>query len=137
MAAAVGDAAYVLPVLQGYWPEEYASHLEQYGGRLAKGQWVGVGSVCKRNANVSEIEWVLLTIKDARPDLLLHGFGLKTTALASSIVRECLASADSMAWSYAARREGRNANSRHEAEAFRQKIKGQRVRQRSFQRRFA
>lgn len=44
---------------------------------------------------------------DARPDLLLHGFGLKTTALACGAVRDLLHTADSMAWSFAARREGR------------------------------
>jgi hypothetical protein len=53
-------AAYVLPVLQGYWPEEYVAHLRQYGDRLKAGQWVGVGSVCKRNVDVEEVEHVLM-----------------------------------------------------------------------------
>ncbi len=97
----------VLPVLQGYWPDEYLDHLRQYGDRLKEGQWVGVGSVCKRNADVEEIEQVLVTIHRARPDLRLHGFGLKLTALESSVVRDCLHSADSMAWSDAARKQAR------------------------------
>ena len=109
---------YVIPVLQGYKPEEYVSHLRQYGDRLKVGAWVGVGSICKRNGNPAEIEAVLGAIKTERPDLRLHGFGLKTTALRSELVRELLHTADSMAWSYNARRQGRDANSWREAERF-------------------
>jgi hypothetical protein len=71
--------------------------------------------VCKRNGDPRAIEAVLLAIKSARPDLRLHGFGIKGTALSSGLVRDLLYSADSMAWSYAARREGRNAHSVDEA----------------------
>ncbi|MGL5060785.1 MAG: DUF7221 family queuine tRNA-ribosyltransferase-like protein [Microcoleus sp.] len=62
-----------------------------------KNAWVGVGSVCKRNANAASIEAVLLAIKQARPDLRLHGFGIKKTALQSPIVWDLLYSADSQA----------------------------------------
>jgi hypothetical protein len=103
----VWPLVYVLPVLQDYWPDEFVTHLGQYGARLKHGQWVGVGSVCKRNVDVEEIEQVLMAIRKARPDLRLHGFGLKLTALESSVVRSCLHSADSMAWSDAARKEAR------------------------------
>lgn len=130
---AVGDSCYVLPVLQGYWPDEYLRCLDLYGDLIQPGQWVGVGSVCKRNANVEEIEQVLATIHRARPDLRLHGFGVKLTALASSVVRESLYSADSMAWSYAARMQGRDGNSWREAEAFAQRIDTQPVKRRVFQ----
>lgn len=109
---------YVMPVLQGYEPCEYRMHLQQYGARLSIGAWVGVGSVCKRNAKPDAIERVLWAIKTARPDVRLHGFGLKRTALTSPLVRALLYSADSMAWSAAARREGRNANSWAEAARF-------------------
>jgi hypothetical protein len=61
------------------------------------------------------IESVLLAIKQERPDLRLHGFGLKKTALASGVVHELLETADSMAWSFQARMEGRNANCWREA----------------------
>jgi hypothetical protein len=96
---------YIMPVLQGYEPKDYVRHIRMYGSRLAPGQWVGVGSICKRNGNPRAIESVLLAIHHERPDLLLHGFGLKKTALASGIVLELLATADSMAWSYQARME--------------------------------
>lgn len=106
---------YILPVLQGYEPSSYIRHLIMYGSRLAPGAWVGVGSVCKRNGDVRAIQTVLLGIKEWRPDLRLHGFGLKTTALADPLVRSLLETADSMAWSFAARREQRNPNDWREA----------------------
>jgi hypothetical protein len=109
---------YIMPVLQGYAPADYVSHIRQYGDRLPVGAWVGVGSVCKRNGNPSAIEEVLLAIKRERPDLKLHGFGLKTTALRSELVRSLLETADSMAWSFAARKQGRNPNDWREAERF-------------------
>ena len=65
---------------------------------------------------------VLEAIKHERPDLRLHGFGIKTTALRRQLVRDLLFSADSMAWSYAARREGRDRNSPDEAAKFHHKI---------------
>lgn len=106
---------YILPVLQGFDPADYVRHLAAYGDRLAPGAWVGVGSVCKRNGSPDQVAAVLMAIKAARPDLLLHGFGLKTTALAHPFVRSMLHSADSMAWSFAARKQGRNANDWREA----------------------
>lgn len=116
---------YIMPVLQGYSPESYADHLNQYGSRLKNGAWVGVGSVCKRNGNPRAIEAVLTAVAVERPDLRLHGFGLKKTALTSGLVRQLLFSADSMAWSFSARREGRNANDWREAERFAAEIEGQ------------
>ena len=113
---------YLMPVLQGYEPADYVNHLHQYGARLAPEAWVGVGSVCKRNANPASIEEVLLAISRSRPDLRLHGFGIKTTALGSALVRDLLHSADSMAWSYAARMNGANGNDWREADRFAKRI---------------
>lgn len=110
---------YIMPVLQGYAPEEYVSHLRQYGERLKPGMWVGVGSVCKRNTSPCEILDVLIAIKQERPDLRLHGFGVKTTALQHGTIRALLETADSMAWSFAARKQKRNANDWREADKFR------------------
>lgn len=118
----VDPRIYVMPVLQGYAVEDYLRHLEMYGDRLPHGAYVGIGSVCKRNTDISAIEAILTAIKRVRPDLRLHGFGLKTTALSSWVVRDCLYSADSMAWSFAARRQGRNANDWREAMAFVRRI---------------
>ena len=76
---------------------------------------MGVGSVCKRNARPDAILAVLDAILAVRPDLRLHGFGLKSTALAVLEIRNALESADSMAWSFAARYEGRGRNDWREA----------------------
>jgi hypothetical protein len=113
---------YILPVLQGYTPDEYVSHIRQYGQRLKHGAWVGVGSICKRNSSPDQILDVLIAIKTERPDLRLHGFGLKTTALAHGTIRALLETADSMAWSFAARRSGTGANDWRNAEKFRQAV---------------
>ncbi|MFP4889292.1 hypothetical protein [Paraburkholderia sp. EG304] len=113
---------YILPVLQGYSPEDYVRHIAMYGERLKHGAWVGVGSVCKRNGDPRAIEAVLMAIKAVRPDLKLHGFGLKSTALSSWIVRALLHTADSMAWSFAARKQGRNANDWREAKRWTERI---------------
>jgi hypothetical protein len=47
---------------------------------------------------------------------------LKITALRDPRIRAELESSDSMAWSFAARREGRNGNDPREAHAFTAKI---------------
>ncbi len=120
--AAVPSHIHIMPVLQGYAPAEYVAHLKDYGDRLTPGMWVGVGSVCKRNGKPNAIEAVLRAIKSGRPDLRLHGFGLKLTAFGNEYVRENLESADSMAWSFGARHEGEDPNSWAEALAYCQRV---------------
>ena len=93
-----------------------------YGDLLKPGMWVGVGSVCKRNGSASSVLSILTAIKQKRPDLKLHGFGLKYTSVKNRTVRAMIYSPDSMAWSFAARREGRNANDWKEAMRYKEKI---------------
>lgn len=132
----------LMPVLQGYAPHEYVTHIRAYGRRLAAGAWVGVGSVCKRNGDPDAVAAVLLAIKAERPDLRLHGFGLKTTALASDLILSLLHSADSMAWSFAARKARRagdltrSANDWREADRFVTRIETQPLRQHGYQHTF-
>lgn len=109
---------YILPVLQGFSPESYVTHIRLYGDRLAPEAWVGVGSICKRNSDPRAIQAVLLAINAERPDLRLHGFGLKITALADPLIKSLLHTADSMAWSFHARMHGRNGNDWQEAKRF-------------------
>ena len=117
----------VMPVLQGYSPKDYANHVSSYGSRLKEKAYVGVGSICKRQGNASFISEVLTAILNVRPDLRLHGFGVKTTSLQVTSVRDRLYSADSMAWSYAARKQGRNGNDINEAILFADRIESQAV----------
>ena len=113
---------YLMPVLQGYAPDDYRRHVVAYKDRLLPGAWVGVGSVCKRNGSPGAIADVLDAIKEERPDLRLHGFGVKLTSLTDAAVRDRLHSADSMAWSYHARRNGRNQNDWREGERYARRI---------------
>ena len=120
---------YLLPVIQGYDPAEYAFHTLDYGNRLSSGAWVGVGSVCKRNASPWRVAAVLEAIHSVRPDLRLHGFGLKQTALRNEAVASRLYSCDSLAWSFAARRQGRNANDVREGLRYAERINSAPVQQ--------
>jgi hypothetical protein len=97
---------YVMPVLQGYEPEEYVRHLRELSPELPEGAWTGVGSLCKRQGSPARISAVLTAILRERPDLKLHGFGVKTTSLRRRDLWERFHSVDSMAWSAGARRRG-------------------------------
>ncbi|GAA0720181.1 hypothetical protein Drose_06470 [Dactylosporangium roseum] len=91
-----------MPVLQGWTIADYlrcADAYEQVGVNLPDYPVVGVGSVCRRQAT-SEIADIMASLADL--GLNLHGFGVKTSGLAR--YARHLASADSMAWSYAGRR---------------------------------
>lgn len=97
------EGIYVMPTLQGWEPDEYLNHLEMYGERLKPGVWVGVGSLVPKSSTPEEIEKILWAIKSRRPDLQLHGWGIKKRALASEWVWNLLYSADSQAGSLDAR----------------------------------
>ena len=88
-----------VPVLQGWEVDDYLRHVDQYtaaGIDLEQEPTVGVGSVCRRQAT-SEIGWLFQHLRPLR----LHGFGVKQGGLQRYGWR--LQSADSLAWSYAAR----------------------------------
>lgn len=101
---------YIMPVIQGFTPAEYGEHLDSLSPMLAEGAWVGVGSVCKRQGSPSQISAVLTAILHRRPDLRLHGFGVKSTALRCADIAGRFYSVDSMAWSFAGRMAGTGAH---------------------------
>lgn len=107
---AVADSTYIMPVIQGFTPDEYARHCWQLAPMLDEGAWIGVGSVCKRNVNPVAISAVLSAILNVRSDLRLHGFGLKTTSIVCQDIAERIHSADSMSWSFMGRKNGQGAN---------------------------
>jgi hypothetical protein len=103
----------VIPVLQGYGPREYDRCVSMYqdaGVDLGAEPVVGLGSVCRRSGT-REATRLIRYLGDHC--LRLHGFGIKGSTFRAC--RDLLASADSMAWSLAARREGRDSNSPEEA----------------------
>ena len=112
----------IMPVLQGCEPEEYAKHVNDYGSLLKDHAWVGVGSIARKNSNPELVLNILNAIHEVRPDLRLHGFGIKKTCLQDSAIRDQLFSADSMAWNYACRYENRNPEDYKEALKFKNRI---------------
>ena len=94
---ALGDT--VIPVLQGWEHDDYLRHVDQYlaaGVRLEDEERVGVGSICRRNADVA-----IGTILRSLQPLRLHAFGVKGAAFVR--YHDWIASADSFAWSASAR----------------------------------
>ncbi|MFD1145924.1 deazapurine DNA modification protein DpdA family protein [Saccharothrix hoggarensis] len=92
-----------IPVLQGYRLDDYLLHVEMYrqaGINLTAEPLVGLGSVCRRQST-AEIG-AIVTVLHAM-GIRLHGFGVKKQGLAR--YGHLLASSDSLAWSYTARRE--------------------------------
>lgn len=95
------------PVLQGFDLPDYVRSAQLYadaGVDLTAEQVVGVGSVCKRQGT-GEAARIMAALAAEVPGIRLHGFGVKTSGLAQ--YGHLLASADSMAWSFNARRERR------------------------------
>lgn len=93
-----------MPVLQGYRTEDYLRCIDLYadaGVDLAAVPLVGVGSVCRRQ-HTDEIRAVFEAILSRDPEMPLHGYGVKTRGLRE--YGNLLTTADSMAWSYNARR---------------------------------
>lgn len=96
------DQGPFIPVLQGWEVEDYEACVDLYaqaGVDLTAEPVVGVGSVCRRQGT-SEIGSLIKTLYDA--GISCHGFGVKTEGL--RLAGRYLTSADSMAWSYRARR---------------------------------
>jgi hypothetical protein len=112
----------IIPVLQGWTLEDYRRCVDLYGqagvdlasvpGTPGSGGKrfcrVGLGSVCRRNT-VAFVEDLVAELHDE--GVQLHGFGLKLSGL--RLFGHQLASADSMAWSYAARRDPPLLGHRH------------------------
>lgn len=91
-----------IPVLQGWEHDDYLRHVEDYkkaGVDLRKLPLVGVGSVCRRQDTRMAEE---LMKELCSMGIKTHGFGFKLKGLERSA--KWMASADSMAWSFAARR---------------------------------
>lgn len=97
-----------IPVLQGQTVDDYLHHVDAYaraGIDLTRAPLVGLGSICRRG-HTAEIVGLVDQLADV--GIRLHAFGAKSTALPRIGAR--IASADSTAWSYNARRNGRNRN---------------------------
>jgi hypothetical protein len=99
----LAPSVHVIPVLQGWQIPDYLRHVDRYAARgidLRAEPVVGLGSVCRRQGT-NEIGVIVKTLEAL--GLRLHGFGVKTSGVDS--YGPLLASADSWAWSYTARRQ--------------------------------
>ena len=93
-----------IPVLQGYTLSDYVRHSHMYaqaGIDLGAESRIGVGSVCRRQAT-QDIASIMMRLSSDFPGVL-HGFGVKISGL--RLYASMLGSADSMAWSFDARRK--------------------------------
>lgn len=93
----------LMPVIQGWCRGDYRRCIDLYraaGVDLGALPRVGVGSVCRRSSSIS----AALILQECHLEGVtrLHGFGVKTDGL--DLFGDELTSADSMAWSYDARR---------------------------------
>lgn len=91
-----------VPVVQGYTEADYVRCVELYddvGVDLRREPLVGLGTICRRQGT-DEAERIVRRI--AGLGIRLHAFGAKITGLAR--YADALASADSLAWSFDARR---------------------------------
>jgi hypothetical protein len=94
------------PVLQGWEPADYLRCVEAYravGVDLGIEPVVGLGTVCRRQGT-GTARVIVRMVQQAVPGIRLHGFGFKTQGLAQ--LHRQFVSADSLAWSYNARRAG-------------------------------
>jgi hypothetical protein len=101
----------IIPVLQGWTLADYRACMDLYdaaGVDLASLQRVGLGSVCRRN-KIALVDDLVAELYDQ--GIQIHGFGLKLAGL--RLFGDELASADSMAWSFTARRDAPLPGHRH------------------------
>lgn len=100
-----------VPVLQGWVLSDYLACIDLYadaGIDLTTERTVGIGSVCRRQ---STTEIALICSALAALGIQLHGFGVKTLGLQN--YGRHLGSADSLAWSYNARKRPALPGHRH------------------------
>lgn len=96
----VNENIYVMPVLQGWSSSDYVNHLYDYGDYIKPNSWVGVGTLCSRSKSINCVKNILLSLKKERPDINLHGFGVKKYCLQDEEIKNALFSADSSAHSF-------------------------------------
>ena len=99
----------VIPVLQGWERDDYLRCVDLYeaaGVDLNRQRVVGLGSVCRRNAT-NDIASIVTDLDG----LNLHAYGVKGHPL--RLLQDRLISADSMAWSFAARFGDRHPDCEH------------------------
>jgi len=97
-----GISGQPVAVLQGWDIDDYLQCVDRFQDAGLLTDHVGIGSVCRRNAE-AEIRRVVLAVRDAVPSRVsLHAFGVKSSVLKYPDVRDALATADSQSYEYQA-----------------------------------
>jgi len=87
-----------LAVVQGWKCADYLDHIDEIREHDALTDYVGIGSVCRRN-QAAEIRRIILAVRGALSEEIdLHAFGVKGSVLRYPDVRRALASADSQSY---------------------------------------
>ncbi len=108
-AASMRGIVAPMPVIQGWQPDDYRRSVDLLSEMAPL---LGVGSVCRRPIDgKTGLIQVIKAIDGALPrGVRLHLFGVKGTAIEHLTGHPRIASVDSMAWDYAARREKKDAS---------------------------
>ncbi|SNZ12125.1 hypothetical protein SAMN06269185_1508 [Natronoarchaeum philippinense] len=87
-----------ISVLQGWTIDDYLNHVDEMRDAGTLTDYVGIGSVCRRNRE-AEIRRIILAVRKALPSSTrLHAFGVKGSVLQYPDVRDALTSADSQSY---------------------------------------
>jgi len=97
-----------MPILQGWRPEDYVLCAEWYD-HVLEGEWpelIGIGSVCGRSLHGEDGLFSILDILSEKlpPDVRFHLFGVKGAFLRHADRYPRVASTDSLAWDFRARK---------------------------------
>lgn len=93
-------AADPIAVVQGWHRDDYVAHVDALRDRGALTDYVGIGSVCRRNQD-AEIREIVHAVADALPTGTdIHAFGVKGSVLRFPDVRARLTSADSQSYEF-------------------------------------
>jgi hypothetical protein len=88
-----------IAVLQGWERDDYIRCIERFEDAGLLTDYLGIGSVCRRNAG-DEITQIVTAIREQLPNRKLHAFGVKTSVLKNRRALNALDSADSLAYDY-------------------------------------
>jgi len=86
-----------MAVLQGWEPDDYLNCIDMFREAGVLTDYIGIGTVCRRNAE-TEIREIVNTVHNELPNRKLHAFGVKKSILKYPDMRDALDSVDSSAW---------------------------------------
>ncbi len=118
----------LIPVLQGYYKDQYADCIDWYESKGFVQDYMAVGTVCKRD-DVNAIHNVMETIEQKLPNTDFHMFGMTLNAWKDRRMWGRFKSADTAAWNWGGQTQAHKVELLNEYSAkvdrIRNKINGQ------------